>query len=50
VGLTVALLVAESRYLLWGMTAVEQQRLEQLLHRIEARGAKHPLWRRLHRN
>ncbi|TVQ05826.1 MAG: hypothetical protein EA368_18455 [Leptolyngbya sp. DLM2.Bin27] len=50
VGLSVALLVAESRYLLWGMTNDEQRRLELLLHRIEARGAAHPLWRQLHRD
>lgn len=50
VGLTVALLLAESRYLLFGLTTVEQQRLEKLLHRIEAQGAAHPLWRQLHQD
>ncbi|PZO41549.1 MAG: hypothetical protein DCF21_22565 [Leptolyngbya sp.] len=50
VGLTVALLVNESRNILWGMTKDEQQRLEKLCDRIEAQGPSHPLWRRLHRD
>lgn len=50
VGLTVALLVAESRYLLWGMTQAERQRLERLVNRIAAQGPSHPLWRRLFRD
>ena len=50
VGLTVALLVAESRYILWGMTQAEAQRLEKLLHRINAQGNSHPLWRHLYRD
>ncbi|WP_035985438.1 hypothetical protein [Leptolyngbya sp. KIOST-1] len=49
VGLTVALLIAESRYLLWGMTLAERQRLEQLRDRIAAQGPSHPLWRQIHR-
>ncbi|MBW4483192.1 MAG: hypothetical protein KME14_11670 [Tildeniella torsiva UHER 1998/13D] len=50
VGLTVALLVAESRYILWGMTKDERQRLEKLCDRITAQGPSHPLWRQLHRD
>ncbi|PZV08460.1 MAG: hypothetical protein DCF32_04740 [Leptolyngbya sp.] len=50
VGLTVALLVAESRYILWGMTKDEQQRLEKLCDRITAQGPSHHLWRQLHRD
>jgi hypothetical protein len=50
VGLTVALLVAESRYILFGATSMEQQRLRTLAHRIEAQGPSHPLWRQIHRN
>ncbi len=50
VGLTVALLVAESRYILFGLTPAEHQRLQQLADRIQAQGASHPLWHRLHRD
>lgn len=50
VGLTVALLLAESRYMLLGMTKVEQQRLERLLDRIAAQGPSHPLWEQIHRD
>lgn len=50
VGLTVALLVNESRYILWGMTQDEQQRLGRLCDRIAAQGPSHPLWRQLHRD
>ncbi|MFQ4137453.1 hypothetical protein PGN35_014145 [Nodosilinea sp. PGN35] len=50
VGLTVALLVAESRYILWGMTKDERRRLEQLCDRITAQGPSHPLWRQLFRD
>lgn len=50
VGLTVALLVAESRYILWGMTQAEQQRLERLRDRIAAQGPSHPLWEQIHRD
>ncbi|WOD40785.1 hypothetical protein [Nodosilinea sp. E11] len=50
VGLTVALLIAESRYILFGLTKAEQQRLERLDHRIEAQGPSHPLWQQLYRD
>ncbi|MGB3310433.1 MAG: hypothetical protein WBG32_13355 [Nodosilinea sp.] len=50
VGLTVALLVAESRYMLWGMTKEERQRLERLRDRIAAQGPSHPLWPRIYRD
>jgi hypothetical protein len=48
-GLTVALLVAESRYLLFGLARSEQQRLETWLQRINRQGPHHPLWTSLHR-
>lgn len=48
-GLTVALLVAESRYLLFGLAQEEQQRLETWLQRINRQGPRHPLWTCLHR-
>lgn len=47
-GLTVALLVAESRYILWGMTEAERQRLERLRDRIASKGPSHPLWWRIY--
>jgi hypothetical protein len=48
VGLTVALLVAESRHILFGLTRAEQQRLDRLHQEIQAQGARHPLWPALH--
>lgn len=50
VGLTVALLINESRYLLWGLTKDERRRLEKTCDRIAAQGPSHPLWRQLHRD
>lgn len=44
-GLSVALLVAESRHLIWGLSALEQQQLEQQLTEIHRQGPRHPLWR-----
>lgn len=49
-GLTVALLVAESRYMLFGFTPAERQRLEKLCDRITAQGPSHPLWQKLPRD
>ncbi|MGB3199801.1 MAG: hypothetical protein WBA99_02795 [Nodosilinea sp.] len=50
VGLPVALLVAESRYILWGMTREERRRLERRRDRIVAEGPSHPLWRQIFRD
>lgn len=47
VGLTVALLVAESRHILFGPTPSERQRLNQLHHQILQQGPTHPLWKAL---
>lgn len=47
-GLTVALLVAESRHILFGLAGSEQQRLDQLHHHILQQGPTHPLWKALH--
>lgn len=47
-GLTVALLVAESRHILFGLTRGEHERLNRLRQRIEEQGERHPLWRTLH--
>lgn len=48
VGLTVGLLVGESRHILFGLSAGERRRLEKQLARIHQRGVRHPLWRRIH--
>ncbi|PSN18298.1 hypothetical protein C7271_13285 [filamentous cyanobacterium CCP5] len=44
VGLSVALLVAESRHILFGLTAKERDRLEKQLFKIHHQGDQHPLW------
>lgn len=44
IGLTVALLIAESRHILLGMTQGERERLEKKLHQIHQQGRSHPLW------
>lgn len=46
-GLTVALLVAESRHILFGLSHRERQRLTQTLNRIRQQGPSHPLWQRV---
>ncbi len=48
VGLTVALLVSESRHILFGLTRPEYERLNRLRQRIEEQGERHPLWHALH--
>ena len=48
IGLTVALLVGESRHILFGLSNTERQRLQKLQHQIEQQGHDHPLWSRLH--
>ncbi|MEY3297790.1 MAG: hypothetical protein RLZZ597_1050 [Cyanobacteriota bacterium] len=48
VGLMVALLISESRYILLGLTQAERRRLSQLHHSILQQGASHPLWHKLH--
>lgn len=48
VGLTVALLVAESRYILFGLSKGEKRRLHEWLQRIQRKGSSHPLWHRIH--
>lgn len=44
VGSTVAVLVWQSRNILWGMPPKEQQRLQQQLAKIRQQGSSHPLW------
>ncbi len=45
IGMTAAVLVWQSRNILWGMSHEEQKRLEQQVRRIRQQGASHPLWK-----
>jgi hypothetical protein len=47
-GLTLALLISESRHLLWGLSRAERARLEKQLSQINRRGPSHPLWKLTH--
>jgi hypothetical protein len=47
IGITVALLMAESRHILFGLSGSERRRLSQQLSRIQQKGPSHPLWRRV---
>lgn len=44
-GLTLALLYAESRQILWGISTGEQTRLQDRLNKIHAQGPSHPQWK-----
>ena len=44
-GLTFALLVAESRHILFGLSRAEAQQLSDRLDKISAQGSSHPQWR-----
>ncbi len=44
IGMTVAVLVWQSRNILLGLPQREQQRLEQQVYRIRQQGPSHPLW------
>lgn len=50
VGMTVALLISESRHILWGISKTERERLEKQLTKICKQGPSHPLWRVVHRS
>lgn len=45
VAMTTAILVWQSRNILFGMPAQERKRLEQQVRKIRTRGYKHPLWK-----
>lgn len=47
IGLTVALLVSESRYLLWGIPTGERRRLMRQLAQIQQAGPRHRLWQQV---
>lgn len=44
-GLTIALLYAESRHILFGLSKSEEQQLIQRLIKIHAQGTSHPHWK-----
>ncbi|MEO0533901.1 MAG: hypothetical protein AAF215_08530 [Cyanobacteria bacterium P01_A01_bin.123] len=45
VGLTVGILISQSRHILFGWSEKENRRLRELLMRIYKQGPSHPLWR-----
>ena len=45
IGMTAAVLVWQSRNIMFGLPKQEQQRLEQQVHQIRKQGASHPLWK-----
>ncbi|MBW4419706.1 MAG: hypothetical protein KME13_10810 [Myxacorys californica WJT36-NPBG1] len=45
VGMTVSTLVWQSRNILFGLSKVEQKRLEARVLKIRYQGANHPLWK-----
>ncbi|MGD1714843.1 hypothetical protein [Dapis sp. BLCC M172] len=44
-GTTTAILVWQSRHILWGISPEEQKRLEKQVRQINHQGETHPLWR-----
>jgi len=44
VGITLALLITESRYILFGLSHAERQRLQALLAKMKRQKGRHPLW------
>lgn len=44
-GLTLALLCAESRHILWGLSNSEEVRLRIQLNKIHEQGPSHPQWK-----
>lgn len=45
IGMTVAVLVWQSRNILLGLPRPEQRRLEEQVYRIRQQGSSHPLWK-----
>jgi hypothetical protein len=45
IGMTVSVLVWQSRNIIWGLPAQERKQLEKQVERILATGSKHPLWK-----
>ena len=47
IGMTVSVLVWQTRNILLGLPSEEQQRLEKQVDRIRQQGPSHPLWKRV---
>ncbi|WP_229639896.1 hypothetical protein [Waterburya agarophytonicola] len=45
IGMTVSVLLWQSRNAIWGLPEVEKRKLEKQVQKINARGKKHPLWK-----
>jgi hypothetical protein len=45
IGMTLSVLIWQSRNILWGLPDQEQRHLEQQVHRISQQGKSHPLWK-----
>ena len=45
VGITISVLVWQSRNLIWGLPELEQRKLEKRVKKIMTKGTKHPLWK-----
>lgn len=45
IGITISVLVWQSRNLIWGLPESEKRQLEQQAEKILETGAKHPLWK-----
>ena len=45
VGMTLSVLMWQSRNILFGMPVAEKQRLEKQVYRIRQQGSSHPLWK-----
>lgn len=45
IGMTLSVLIWQSRNILFGMPASEKQRLEKQVYRIRQQGSSHPLWK-----
>jgi hypothetical protein len=48
IGMTVSVLLWQSRNILWGRSAYDQARLHQQLLKIRQQGESHPLWQWVH--
>ncbi|MDY6938160.1 MAG: hypothetical protein SWY16_10885 [Cyanobacteriota bacterium] len=44
-GMTLSVLVWQSRNIIWGLPKPEQRRLARQVHRIQEAGPSHPLWK-----
>jgi hypothetical protein len=45
IGMTMSVLIWQSRNILFGLPQQEKERLEQQVYRIRKQGSTHPLWR-----